>query len=91
MESTMGFCFNQSYNGVEVTPYFNQLFKEQNCFYFNKAYTTVGIGNTSDAEFAFFTGMYPVGDMTIAWEYDAYDFGISNLGGHFKGLFKIFL
>lgn len=88
MESTMGFCFNQSYNGVEVTPYFNQLFKEQNCFYFNKAYTTVGIGNTSDAEFAFFTGMYPVGDMTIAWEYDAYDFGISNLGNHLKDYLK---
>lgn len=88
MESTMGFCYNHSYNGIEVTPYFNQLFKDPNCFYFNNVYTTVGIGNTSDAEFAFFTGMYPVGEMTIAWEYDAYDFDMDSLGKHLKEYLK---
>lgn len=84
MESTMGFCFNQTYNGIEVTPYLNQLFKDPNCFYFDYAYTTVGIGNTSDAEFAFFTGLYPTGDMTIAWEFDAYDFQLTTLGDHLQ-------
>ena len=84
MESTMSFCYEKEYNGVEVTPYFNQLFKDPNCFYFNNVYTTVGIGNTSDAEFSFFTGMYPTGDMTIAWDFDQYDFQMTALGNHIK-------
>ncbi|MCM1131394.1 MAG: sulfatase-like hydrolase/transferase [Roseburia sp.] len=84
MESTMSFCYQKSFNGIEVTPNFNKLFKDQNCFYFNNVYTTVGIGNTSDAEFAFFTGLYPTGDMTIAWEFDSYDFQITALGDHFN-------
>lgn len=84
MESTMSFCFNASFNGIEITPYFNQLFNDPNCFYFNNVYTTVGIGNTSDAEFAFFTGYYPTGDMTIAWEFDEYDFQLTALGDHLQ-------
>ncbi|MDE7162016.1 MAG: LTA synthase family protein, partial [Anaeroplasmataceae bacterium] len=84
MESTMSFCYEAEYNGIEVTPYFNELFKDPNCFYFNNVYTTVGIGNTSDAEFAFFTGMYPTGDMTIAWDFDQYDFQMTTLGDHLK-------
>ncbi|MDE6241305.1 MAG: sulfatase-like hydrolase/transferase [Anaeroplasmataceae bacterium] len=84
MESTMAFCYENTFNGIEITPYFNSLFKDQNCFYFNNVYTTVGIGNTSDAEFAFFTGMYPTGDMTVAWEFDAYDFQMPVLGEHLK-------
>lgn len=85
MESTMSFCFNATFNDIEITPNFNELFKNPNCFYFSNAYTTVGIGNTSDAEFAFFTGRYPTGDMTIAWEYAEYDFDIPALTEGFKG------
>ncbi len=76
MESTMSFCYNSKFNGLEVTPYFNQLFTDENCFYFSNAYSTVGIGNTSDAEFAFLTGYYPTGDMNISFEYADYDFDI---------------
>lgn len=83
MESTMTFCYDAKYNGIEVTPKFNQLMKENpNFFYFNNVYTTVGIGNTSDAEFAFFTGMYPTGDMTIAWDFDEYDFQMKAIGDY---------
>ncbi|MDE7263194.1 MAG: sulfatase-like hydrolase/transferase [Anaeroplasmataceae bacterium] len=84
MESTMSFCYEAEFNGIEITPNFNQLFKDPNCYYFNNVYTTVGIGNTSDAEFSFFTGLYPTGDMTIAWEFDTYDFQMTTLGDHFK-------
>lgn len=84
MESTMTFCYNKEFNDIEVTPYFNKLFKDPNCFFFNNVYTTVGIGNTSDAEFAFFTGFYPTGDMTVAWEYDTYDFTLPSLGKHLE-------
>lgn len=84
MESTMSFCYNSKFNDIEVTPYFNELFNDPNCFYFSNTYTSVGIGNTSDAEFAFFTGFYPTGDMTIAWEYDTYDFTLPSLGEHLE-------
>lgn len=82
MESTMTFCYNSSFNDLEVTPYFNQLFTDENCFYFNNAYSTVGIGNTSDAEFAFLTGYYPTGDMNISFEYADYDFDIPSYGDY---------
>ncbi|MGM9970465.1 MAG: LTA synthase family protein [Anaeroplasma sp.] len=79
MESTMSFCLQNTYNNVEITPYLNKLIDDQNTFYFKNAYTSVGIGNTSDAEFSFFTGFYPTGDMTIAWEYDIYDFDLYSI------------
>ncbi len=88
MESTMSFCFEHSYNGIEVTPNLNKLFKDKNCFYFDHVYTTVGVGNTSDAEFSFFTGLYPTGDMTIAWEWEEYDFELLTLGNYFKNYKK---
>ena len=88
LETSMSFYYNQSFNGIEVTPYINKLFKDSNCFYFNNVYSTVGIGTTSDAELAFFTGIIPTGDMTIAWEYANYDFDISSLGEYLDGYIK---
>ncbi|MDE6407238.1 MAG: hypothetical protein K2K50_01360, partial [Anaeroplasmataceae bacterium] len=41
MESTMAFCYENTFNGIEITPNFNKLFKDPNCFYFNNVYTTV--------------------------------------------------
>ena len=84
MESMMSFAFEHTYNGIEVTPYFNKRFKDPNCFYFDNVHTNVGIGNTSDAEFTFFTGLVPTGDMTVVWEYDTYDFDLPNLGNHLQ-------
>ena len=82
MESTMAFCFENTYKGLEITPNFNNLFKDDNCFYFNNVFTNVGIGNTSDAEFCYFTGLYPTGDMTIVWEFNDYDFQMKTLGDY---------
>lgn len=82
MESTMSFCFNSEFKDVEISPYMNSLFKNNNCFYFDNVYTNVGVGNTSDAEFCFFTGLYPTGDMTIVWDYADYDFQMKALGDY---------
>ncbi len=83
LESAMTFTYNTKFNDIEITPYMNKLINEdENCFFFNNAYTTVGVGNTSDAEFSFFTGYYPTGDMTIAWEFAEYDFDIKTLGDY---------
>lgn len=43
----------------EITPNLNKMAREG--YYFRNFYTSVGIGNTSDAEFAVMTGLYPSG------------------------------
>lgn len=52
----------------EVTPNLNKLVKEN--IYFNNFYTSVGIGNTSDAEFSVITGLYPTGPSYPIYKYD---------------------
>ncbi len=57
---------------VEVTPNLNQLVGKS--VYFNNYYTTVGIGNTSDAEFTALTGLYPRGFNFTVYEYANVDY-----------------
>ncbi|HHT39603.1 MAG: sulfatase-like hydrolase/transferase [Acholeplasmataceae bacterium] len=38
-------------------------------YLFDNFYTNVGVGNSSDAEFAVLTGIHPKGDSTIYWDY----------------------
>lgn len=52
----------------EVTPNLNKLVSEN--IYFDNFYTSVGIGNTSDAEFSVMTGLYPMGDRYSIYEYN---------------------
>lgn len=74
LESHNNFFINKTINGIEVTPFLNRLAQEE--FYFSNVMTSVGIGNTSDAEFSVLTGLYPNGDSSIYWDFnDAnYDF-----------------
>lgn len=53
---------------LEVTPNINRILDSS--VYFNNFYTAVGIGNTSDAEFATMTGLYPSGPKYTVYEYD---------------------
>lgn len=57
---------------VEVTPNLNKLV--QKSVYFNNYYTTVGIGNTSDAEFTVLTGLYPRGYNYTIYEYNKVEY-----------------
>lgn len=57
-ESFNDFVIGAEYNGQELTPNLNALLKEDT-FYFNHFYSTTGVGNTSDAEFAALNGLYP--------------------------------
>lgn len=56
-ESFQDFVIGAEYNGQELTPNLNQLLKEDT-LYFNHFYSTTGVGNTSDAEFAALNGLY---------------------------------
>lgn len=70
-ESLQNFVIRFQYKDELLMPYMNDFIADENVFYFSNVHTVVGLGNTSDAEFAFNTGYYPLGDLTIAWE--AYD------------------
>lgn len=58
MESFQNFVINYEYNGQEVTPNLNALIKDQSIYY-NNYYEHLGLGNTSDAEFATNNSAYP--------------------------------
>ena len=70
-EALQNFTISYEFDGKLLMPHINELMKDENMFYFSNTHTIVGIGNTSDAEFSFNTGYYPLGDLTINWE--AYD------------------
>jgi len=53
---------------LEVTPNINRIVKKS--LYFDNYYTSVGIGNTSDAEFTSLTGLYPIGNDYIIYDHD---------------------
>ncbi len=58
VEALQNFVINRSYNGVELTPNLNRLI-QNDTIYFDHFYTSVGKGNTADAEFAAFNSLYP--------------------------------
>ena len=57
-ESLNDFVIGAEYNGQELTPNLNAML-EEDTFYFDHFYSTTGVGNTSDAEFAALNGLYP--------------------------------
>lgn len=58
VESLQNFVIFNEYLGEEVTPNLNKLINN-NSLYFDKYYSTIGKGNTVDAEFTTFNSLYP--------------------------------
>lgn len=58
LESFQNFVINWSYNDQELTPNLNKLIADQSLYY-DSYYEQLGMGNTSDAEFATNNSMYP--------------------------------
>lgn len=58
LESLQSFVLGRSINGIEITPFLNELAK--NSFYFDEFYQQTGQGKTSDSEFAVDTSLYPL-------------------------------
>lgn len=65
----IGLKVNVNGEEKEITPNLNKLVKKTSSAYFDNYYTTVGIGNTSDAEFTVLTGLYPTGYSYTVYEY----------------------
>ncbi|WP_226618584.1 LTA synthase family protein [Cytobacillus firmus] len=55
-EAFQVFPLNLKVDGVEITPFLNELIKDS--LYFPNVYQQIGPGNTSDAEFIFNTSLY---------------------------------
>ena len=58
IESFQNFVIQRDYDGQELTPFLNSLLKAD-ALYFDSYYQQLGMGNTSDAEFATNNAIYP--------------------------------
>lgn len=57
VESLNDFVIGTEYNGQKVTPNIDELLKKDT-FYFDRFYSTTGVGNTCDAEFSTLNSLY---------------------------------
>ena len=64
--------------------YFNDLMKQS--FSFHNFYNNVGMGVSSDGELAMLTGLYPMGDRTLYWDYDAIPIELESIPNYFNSL-----
>lgn len=60
-EALQNFVINAEYNGQVITPNLNALINKDTIYY-DRYYTTIGKGNTADAEFTTLNSLYPVID-----------------------------
>ena len=61
VEALQNFLIGAEYNGQELTPNLNRLLNKDT-LYFDNYYSTIGKGNTVDAEFTSLNSLYPVID-----------------------------
>lgn len=59
LESLQTFAINNEMDGHVITPFLNELTKDQDTFYFSNFYHQTGLGKTSDSEFLMENSLYP--------------------------------
>jgi len=62
--------------------FLNRLLDES--FYFSNFYNNVGMGVSSDAELSVLTGLYPMGDRTLYWEFDHIPYDLESIPQYFN-------
>lgn len=62
--------------------FLEKLFEQS--FVFNRFYNNVGMGVSSDGELAVMTGLYPMGDRTLYWEYNKIDYQLESIPMYFN-------
>jgi phosphoglycerol transferase MdoB-like AlkP superfamily enzyme len=67
LESFTDFVIGLKVNGIEITPNINAIVAKS--LSFDRFYSSSGIGNTSEAEFSFATGLYGTGKNLAVFEY----------------------
>lgn len=81
LESFNYFLMQNEYTSAQM-PFINQLMEQS--FAFNNFYNNVGMGVSSDAELSVLTGLYPLGDRTLYWDYEHIDFELNSLVQYFN-------
>ena len=81
LESFNYFLLQNEYTNAQM-PFINQLMEES--FTFNNFYNNVGMGVSSDAELAVLTGLHPLGDRTLYWDYEHIDFELNSIVQYFN-------
>jgi lipoteichoic acid synthase len=81
LESFNYFLLQNEYTNDQM-PFINQLMEES--FTFNNFYNNVGMGVSSDAELSVLTGLYPLGDRTLYWDYEHIDFELNSIVQYFN-------
>jgi len=61
LESLQSFVVNEEMNGEVITPFLNELTKDEDTYYFPNFYHQTGLGKTSDSEFIVENGLYGLG------------------------------
>ncbi|MDY0210728.1 MAG: sulfatase-like hydrolase/transferase [Acholeplasma sp.] len=78
LESFNDFVMNLSFESEdgthEVTPFLNQMVNSEEALYFDHFYSHIGVGKTSDAEFATLTGLSATGQIVTYFDYIADNF-----------------
>lgn len=65
LESLQTFVLNNEMNGQTITPFMNELTKDEDTIYFPNFYHQTGLGKTSDSEFILENSLYPRGGSAV--------------------------
>lgn len=81
LESLNSFLLESDFTKDRL-PFFQALIEQS--FYFSNFYNNVGMGVSSDGELAILTGLYPMGDRTLYWEYNKGAYTLDSLVNYFN-------
>ncbi|PSL41174.1 phosphoglycerol transferase MdoB-like AlkP superfamily enzyme [Planomicrobium soli] len=65
LESLQTFPINNKMNGQTITPFMNELTRDEDTVYFPNFYHQTGLGKTSDSEFLFENSLYPLSGSAV--------------------------
>ncbi|MDI6452212.1 LTA synthase family protein [Peloplasma aerotolerans] len=83
LESLNSFLLENQYTNERLI-FLNRLMSQS--FVFNNFYNNVGMGVSSDGELAVLTGLYPMGDRTLYWEFDKIQYVLNTIPKYFNQL-----
>ncbi len=90
LESLQTFVLNNEMNGETITPFMNELTKDEDTIYFPNFYHQTGLGKTSDSEFILENSLYPRGGSAVFFTHsgNTYNSMAENLGenGYFTNV-----
>ncbi|WP_217586707.1 LTA synthase family protein [Lentibacillus saliphilus] len=73
-ESLQSFVINNDVKGQEVTPFLNELTRDEDTFYFENFYHQTEQGKTSDSEFLVANSLYPLSSGAVFFTHAQNDF-----------------